>query len=139
MAAFAALEAVTKGWETGILQDEEYMHLRQRVIKGDPRVIANWSGMASVYEPPSPTITPEIVADLKSNVDELRGMLVRDSSLTPARRKTLHPVAKRSKVVAEDGQLVVTSRARDEGQSSVFQCRKSLQAGSRWKRTGKSG
>ena len=105
MAAFAALEAVTKGRETGILQEEEYMHLRQRVIEGDPRVIANWSGMASVYEPPSPTITPEIVADLKSNVDELRGMLVRDSSLTPARRKTLHPVAKRSKVVADESPI----------------------------------
>ena len=98
---YAGLAAVDKARENGLLQEEEYTDARRKILRGDPEHVAQWSGI--VVQPDN--TVDEVVQKLQGSVDELMGMMVKDSSLT--RRNVTHPVAKRAKVVARDGQLLV--------------------------------
>ena len=109
----AALRNLKAAKEEGLVDDVEHDKARAALLNCDA---SQWSHVAAAEAADQ---VNNQVTKLQSSVDQLMGMMVRDSVLH--REKPVHPVAKRQKVEVSQGTLVVRPRAREQGQQGIMQ------------------
>ena len=78
-----ALRHVQKALDEGLLDEKEHAAARARILSGNAEAVAFWT------EAPDAPLNPS-VGKLQDSVDQLMGMLVRDSCLPPS-RQDMHP------------------------------------------------
>ena len=108
-----ALRNLDAARKEGLIDDTQYEKSHAKILACDPTV---WADVQRSGAGPS----EETVAKLQGSVDTLMGMMKRDSVLTATDRAKLTPQAKRAKLDASDGTLIVRPRAREPTQRSVF-------------------